>query len=233
MQAAKYKRKDHPGKLHSTRRNVFKTSGNSSSYSSQSAGPVRVERTTTSPNGNGFTSTPYGKIMASYVGDHNYFALRDRGSWYHTTKQIGSNSSVFASYMLQNDIFQVNKSLGWGTIPSFYLDRANNKLLDRLDNQSISLGTTIGELGSTVSYLSKKVKTIARFGIAIKRGRFSQALSGLGLSRSRFNTFSALSIREAGGNTARAVAARWAEFSFAMFPPSMMLRTLLSCIQIL
>lgn len=85
----------------------------------------------------------------------------------------------------------------------------NNKLLEKIDNQSIDMGTIVAEMGETLYYVASRGADIARFGLAVATGNWSAALRRIGISKRHWKRFNRVK---------RDTASRWLEFNFAIKP---------------
>lgn len=139
---------------------------------------------------------------------------------------VGSQSGVAANHTFSYftscpfGIFKpaANTNSVFMTLGANYQDEVNNKLLEKIDDQSINLGAVVAELGETVSYLSSAGRTLFNFGSAILSGRFNKALKEIGITKRRWNRFRKSNIKQASGSVADQVASRWIEFNFAIKP---------------
>jgi len=193
-----------------------------------SKGPVQLVRKSASANGNGFTPTNYSMLKQSYGGTFTsvsrlVYAINDSFTTYTVGQQSGNDTVAPSSYFDSPKFGVFNPGVNpeftnFVTIPGRMQELVANRLLSKVDNQSIALGTTLAELASTVSYVSGRAQEIVQFGSLIISGRWKSALKKVGISKKRWTAAKKKSILEGGGIVAKEVASRWLELGFAILP---------------
>jgi len=105
-----------------------------------------------------------------------------------------------------------------------FFDDADNRLLEKLENNNADIGAFIVELGETATYLAPAVKSLLAFGTAIVTGRWSTKLKALNIAKKRWvKRNKQLRKRDLNDPNARArklqaVTSRWLEWNFAILP---------------
>jgi len=90
------------------------------------------------------------------------------------------------------------------------LNRLDNMLLAKLENNSAEIGAFLVELGETVSYVAAHALTLGNFAKCVVTGRWSKAARTVGISRKLW--------KKRNKRIDQTVAARWLEWNFAVKP---------------
>jgi hypothetical protein len=171
--------------------------------------------------GDRFNPTRYGHLRAQYGCGVTYSARLKFRNYTLISSGSGPNATYFRS-LLDNDpegFFNlVTTSSRFMSIPTPYFKKAEADLLDTLDNQSVSIGTFIGELGESVSYVSSRAILLGKFALSIATGNYQGALKQIGISKRRWTKFRKKSIRSATTSVTHQLASNWLELSFAIKP---------------
>lgn len=169
--------------------------------------------------GNFYSPTGYYNLRGYWTGHQAYSVDYPINYGHRWNTADGGTDSGLTQYFY-GDYVGVFDLLGTTPmrIPAEFSVRSDNKLLDRLASQELSIGPMVAELSETVSYFSQKAQSVARFAISIKTGNYSRALRQTGISKKRWNRFRRRSIGSATRRSSEAIAARWLEYGFAIVP---------------
>nr|APG77134.1 hypothetical protein [Beihai levi-like virus 26] len=177
--------------------------------------PVALHRREAYEFSDGIRPTDYFTSRSSSCLREEYKYLFDYGSYFSRLRRISFDVQNLASNIYGSFPFSVSSwnsdtfthRLDWNRIP---VQKARNRLLSKIGDSGIDIGTMIAELGETVSYVSELAIDLVQFGMAIKSGRFNQAVRKLGVSKRRWQQFSK--------RPDASIASRWLEFNFAIVP---------------
>jgi hypothetical protein len=145
--------------------------------------------------------------------------------FYTLYQQFGANSSSYRSFHESDPfgVFRMHLSdhQQFVELPSKWTVPLNNKLLEKIDNQSIDINTLKAELAGTVKHAVGYVVPLANFAKSIISGRYSKAVKSYGIPKKnwdRFERFLEKDIKSASDSVGRRIASRWVEYNFAIKP---------------
>lgn len=145
--------------------------------------------------------------------------------YYTKYRQEGADSNRWRTHH-ESDPFGVftmhlNEYQQFMSIPSKYKVPIHNKLLGKIDDQSIDINTLKAELMGTVKHAVGVVVPLVNFGKSIISGRYSKAVKEFGIPKKQWNKFERFlksDVKSASHSVAGRIASRWAEFNFAIKP---------------
>lgn len=99
-----------------------------------------------------------------------------------------------------------------------HLSTIDNRLLEKIENVAVDIGTILGESLSTIRHVAYRGAQLARFGLSVVSGRWGSALKQIGISKRSFNRLRRRHIKQTGFDSGSFAAAALLEYNFAIKP---------------
>jgi hypothetical protein len=178
-----------------------------------------IEIKSLSLSSDGQRPTPYFRGSATEFGSgRSYVSSRRRNRLTYSN----TPTDVYKpSYLNGNPFLWRNFNAGSFHI-SFphgdYVADIDNRLLEKIQNTTIDIGTILGESLETIRYVGYRGAQIARFGLSVVTGRWGSALKQIGISKRSFNKLRRQHIKRTGFDSGSFAAAALLEYNFAIKP---------------
>lgn len=184
-------------------------------YKGFSPGVFKVHLRSESREGDGSVPTPYWHGRYTEVGTYSYYyRYYRRGAHRYTEyKQQLASGPLSNPFLWRN----LNSPGGISYPTGLDVERLDNQLLEKLNNQAIDLGTILGEALPTVRYVAYRGAQLARLGLCIVSGRWKRSIKMI-VSKRKFNKIRKRHIKDNGFDAGSFVAASLLEFNFAIRP---------------
>jgi hypothetical protein len=136
---------------------------------------------------------------------------------------VGSRTSIedgriIWTYNPHVDVTPYSKFATKRTVNDLF-DGIENRLLDKIDNQTYDLGAILAESAETSKYIASRGLQVAKFATSLLSGNIPGALRAVGLSPNKIRRRIRRANREGRGmHAASSLSAAWLEYNFAIRP---------------